>query len=252
MKMKQQLTIVFLLCSLLGRAQAVPGYLGKRLTVGYGIDLWPSVSPTATGDAGLNHSHSLNLEYGIRNRTNFCASFRYFKTGLAGVGELDYAGQVVTYNPLHKNPMQLNSYDIGLAFKFFHKGYFAPVGKYRKLGLQMMINKVKYENTRFLYRDPAEKYFTVGTGEISSFNMAVTYELGVERALSDKLTFDTGIRFAVVPGPIFQVLGDFWVDDGYGYDSYASFASKVDKNTRDRLFLHELISVHLGIGFLAY
>ncbi|MFL5764228.1 MAG: hypothetical protein ACJ77K_09820 [Bacteroidia bacterium] len=257
--MRKQLVVIFWFCSLGIFAQVVPpGYLGKRLTVGYGVDLLPAVSPTAgngDGGLGLNHSHYLNLEYGVRNRTNFCAYFRYFKTGLAGIGALNYSGINVTYEPLSKLPMQFASYDIGMALKFFHKGFYAPIGKYRKLGLMAMINKVTYEQSRFQYYENSKpKYFSVGPGEYDFFRMAITYELGIERAIADKFVFDAGLRVAVVPRRLFQGLGTALFDDTSSYTGYEfeNLSAKVEENFENRIFVHELFSVHLGIGFLAF
>ena len=77
--------IVFiLLLTVMNSMQAQPpGYMGKRFTVGYSASFFPSLlGPQANGyNAGMNLTHSFDLDYTIRNRTNLCFSYQLLRTG---------------------------------------------------------------------------------------------------------------------------------------------------------------------------
>src|ERR1043165_1478960 len=245
----EKVLFIFLLLSVSSYAQ-VPGYMGKRFIVGYGVNMLPSFSPTIKSyNGGVNLSHIVSLEYGIKNRTAFCLSYQRFRTGMYDLNDIQTPNYTYEYVPAGKGPMPITSNGFGMAFKFFHRGMFAPVGKYRKLGCLLMFNKMTYEKDKFRYYEGTLKYQTLGAGEYSAVNFAVTYELGFQRVISDRFVFDSGLRLGLMPGPLFRTVGDIFLDNGYSRDNTSSLNVRIDTNMRNRIFTHELFSIHVGIGF---
>jgi hypothetical protein len=156
--------------------------------------------------------------------------------------------------------MLIRSNGIGMAFKFFQRGVFAPVGKYRKLGCALMFTKLEYENDRFLYYDDyshKSRYRSFGNGEYSDVNFVITYEIGAQRVIANRFVLDGGLRVGVMPGPILRVFSDAFFDTNesdyaYSWGSYQTVDERLEMKLRNRLFTHELFSIHVGIGFLAF
>jgi len=233
-------------------AQSIPGYMGKRLTIGYSGDYMIAFAETSRGNdgIGMKHAHALNFEYTIRNRTNFCFQLRYFKTGISSIGSYYYGNSAVTYQSRDGRPLQLNSFNIGLGYKFFNKGLLAPVGKYIKPEILFLINKCSYERDRFLYYDGGQKYANIGTGEYTTFDLGLTYQIGRQRVIGDRIVIDSGLRLGVMASAFFSNVGSILFDSS-GYSS-STFASRLDNAIMNRTFGHEFFNVHLGIGFLAF
>lgn len=236
----------FLVFALASNAQ-VPGYMGKKLTVAYDADMLPAFSPTAkSADGGINHTHSLNLEYTIRNRTNFCMSFRYFKTGISSISlSPNY------YSPSDKLPMQLNAYGVGVGMKFFYHGCLAPIGKYVKPEVLLLFNNVKYQNNGFVkFTNSGTQNVTIGTGKWSAMDLGISYQIGRQRVFADKIIFDAGLRLGLMFRGFFTNVASIYVE-GIEYNSN-SLNGQLDWELKNRVFLHEIFGLHLGLGFLAY
>ncbi len=257
--MKYKITIASFIICLSSFAQ-VSGYMGKRFFIGYDNYFAPTLAPTSGKTEGLrfNTTNCLNVEYAVKERTNFCLSFQYFKTGVMNKTAFSYidsnqyggvSSLMVTYNPLPNIPMQLKSSNIAVGLKFFNRGYLAPLGKYTKVELLIFFNNLTYDKKGFTSSDYGyNTNVTVGTGEYSYKNFALTCTFGRQRILFDRLVLDMGTRIGFVPGPMFNVL----------YGGILSMNSTVTDEDRfktdvaNRIFRHELINFHIGIGFLAF
>jgi hypothetical protein len=246
----------------------VAGYLGKRCSIGY--DNYFGVSTKGTGFFShtyredpafmFNTTHCLNIDYTITQRTNFCLSGQYFQTGIpyAKEDDYDYYGNEnypypneTRYGGSFANEVKLRSFNIGLGFKFFKKGYVAPIGRYRKLEFLVMLENVKYDNKHFYKLVDDNDYYTIkevpyiaGSGSYNYKNIGIAYTLGRQRIISNIIILDYGIRFGFIPGS----------------GTYAVFSERARRDMEDyyrarswgRLNRQQLINFHIGIGFLAF
>ena len=242
----------------------VPGYMGKRLTIGYAnyFNL-ALLGPTRENfDVGFNSTHCINLEYSIKNRTNLCFSFQAMNTGVEDHQHFYYNFKDqygnehnVAYAYNLNVPMQLYSHNIGVGLKFFKGGTFAPVGKYNKLEFLLFFTHLTYNNKAFVASENTNQTFgynppkqAVGTGDYSYKTFALIYNFGRQRILFNRIVLDYGTRIGIVPGGFIPILDDTTVslvndmspENLFKYDTYA------------RLFRYQLINVHIGIGFLAF
>lgn len=258
--MKKLLTAALVSISCLAAAQ-VPGYLGKRFSIGYSVNLWPSyLHPGANseddGELGLNVMHSANIEYTIKNRTNFCASLQYLHTGLDHSYTLNgytssssYYGpeqETFNYKPKSKLPIQQYTTGASIGFKFFKRGFFAPVGKYTKVDLTVFFNTMSYEKDAFYY-DTYKTATPIGTGNSKSTSFSLGYSIGRQRVIANRLVLDFGMRFAIVPAAVLSVLADNFNESGNTQpdDELKHYANQ-------RLFGEQLVNFHIGLSFLAF
>ncbi len=264
--MKNTLISITLLFYSFAVAAQVPGYIGKRFSIGYSNYLFPSLffpsaKTTEPFTLGLNTTHCINLNYVIKNRTSFCFEIQTNKTGLS-IKEIQtyYAlssgntllGNVI-YQTKDKLPMQMNSINFSIGFKFFNRGFIAPLGKYWKLEFLLIASKVRYEKNSFYYGaiTPDNLIVTpIGLGVYNYKSFAVAYTIGRQRIFKDVLIIDTGIRFGLVPEPIIEEVISS-VFDGSS-NAVWSMEDQVKSDVKFRLFTQQLISFHIGIGFLAF
>jgi hypothetical protein len=269
--MKQRITILLLTLSV-GAIAQVPGYMGKRFSIGYSnyfmLSAW---GPTANAESsepalGINTTHCLNLEYTIKRRTNFCFSLQTGKTGMdPGILEkIEYDGlngystvANYTYGTNPYQPMQIRSVNIGFGFKFFQQGSLAPIGKYKKIEALWMVNHLTYKTTAFTsYYGSSAQTGAIGTGDYVFNNIALTYTMGRSRVLFDKMVLDCGIRLGVLPSPVLNVVFsdilEFGSSSSSSYYSPTYYEDVFKTQVNYRLFRSQLFNVHIGLSFLAF
>jgi hypothetical protein len=269
--MKQRITILLLTLSV-GAIAQVPGYMGKRFSIGYSnYFMLSAIGPTANADnadgtVGINTTHCLNLEYAIKRRTNFCFTVQTGKTGMDPGGLLYvtpynfYNGSsnyTYTYGEHPFKPMQIRSVNIGLGFKFFQQGTLAPIGKYKKIEALWMVNHLTYKSTAFTtYYGSTSQTAALGTGDYVYNTIAFTYTMGRSRVLFDKMVLDYGIRFGVMPAPVLRVVfAGFFYDlpsSSNAYYSSTYYDDVFKTSVNNRLFRSQLFNFHIGLSFLAF
>jgi hypothetical protein len=265
MKTRKTILLGFVLLTASVLTAQVPGYMGKRLTLGYSNNFFAAIigPPAQSYDMGINTTHSFNIEFTIKPRTNFCLSYQMFNTGVTTNHTFvnstqDQYGNVYNveshFDPVPNKPMELHSNNVCIGFKFFNAGSLAPVGKYRKLELVLMFTELSYPpNSFFTYNynygfggNDGVSRSSLGTGNYNFKSFALTYSLGRQRVLFNRLVLDYGLQFGFVPAGVFATLnseGDF---------SDASTPENVFRQeTNKRLFRHQLFNFHIGLGFLA-
>lgn len=269
--MKFKLLSLFVLISSISTSQ-VSGYLGKRFTVGYSTYFMIGLKGPGANSAAakhlfsstINNTHCLNFDYTIKQRKNICVTLQYFKTGIAyskgeagffvsehGMGEYCYPDRVA-YRGKFSVPAQLSSFNFGLGYKLFQKGCVAPVGKYQKFEFLLLFQKIKYDNKNFAMADPDNfnnpdiPIAAYGLGEYTYRDVTLTYTIGKQRVLFDCIVLDYGLRIGLAPAGVGAV-----VFDDFFYDP-SSIEELYKKESRKRVFRHQLINFHLGIGFLAF
>lgn len=266
--MKFKLLITGLLFTQFVFAQ-VPGYMGKRFIVGYSNYFSPALlgrtANSTETSLRLNSVNCINLEYTMKNSIDFCFGIQFWKTGVLRNNGYTYnytyydstynnyysEGGEAYYMPSNKLAMQLKSTIVSIGFKFFRSGYIAPAGKYTKLDFLFFKNNVVYEKDAFYktkYRSPEYKLnFLLGNGNFSSSTCAIALTFGKQRVIFNRIIIDSGIRFAVSPNVIFNVLGGEFLDNDIETMEY-----QMKLSTNSRIFTGQLVNFHLGIGFLAF
>lgn len=245
--------------------------MGKRCIVGYsnyfmiGLKGPGALNSAWKGEMSptLNNVHCLNLEYVSKERRMVCISGQYLRTGIAyDDGKMgEFAGIFLSGNDFsynfkykgdHSKPALLRSFNISFGLKIFGKGFVAPVGRYRKMEILLLCEKVKYDYKNFAERDQSissssEVFNQVdyGTGEYSYKNFAIAYTFGCQRVLNDKFVLDYGIRFGLTPqfNVISLLASDEYVNSP---ESYYRHEANI------RILRGQLANFHLGIGFLAF
>lgn len=225
MKNKIVVSLLLISCSVFSQ---LPGYLGKRLTIGYANYLspslfFPSANSTDRFELGLNTTHCINAEYVIKKRTEFCVSAEFFKTGFFRNN----------YNYQDDTPSQLECVNLSLGFKFFRPGFIAPVGKYQKLEAVIISNKAY--NGRF---------------ESRSFAIALTF--GRQRVFFNSIIVDTGFRLGVSTNALFNIIIYDVLDFNSPNATTVNYDSELKQDINYRLFGAQLFNFHIGLGFLAF
>jgi hypothetical protein len=246
--MKIKLIILLSVISSVCFAQAIPGYMGYRFTVGYSNYFSPAfLSPTALAydPPGINGVHCLDIDYSIKPRTNFCFTAQYLRSGVVIKSQYGTGSQQVNYVGNFANPISLQSINIGLGFKFFKHGNLAPLGKYGKVELLILMETVTLDRKDFVRPDYNANTNTAYTGE-NAFqykDFALTYTFGRQRVFFNRLVLDYGIRLGFTP-PAILAVGDSYSKSG--------LENELRNASLARLFNEQLINYHIGIGFLAF
>lgn len=182
--------LFFLLCLALYVNAQVPGYLGKRFSLGYDMQASPpgmSNFNTMEGNLvftadGINFKgepnslwkpqlkHSILAEYVVSKRLALHTGYQFYRFAVPSNYENDVAVQDSFY--------RVRNGGIRFGFSVSRKNYFAPQGKYFSMDFQMineqLINYVSQTETE------------VGKGTLWGINM----DWGVKRILYDKLILD--------------------------------------------------------------
>lgn len=246
----------------------IAGYMGKRAVLSYSNYFMVGLVGPGPNNAGymdeaslsLNNVHCLNFEYVYKQRKVVCLSGQYLRTGVAydrgghdgfinGASYRDYPYPGgAKYGGNYSKPALLTSTNISLGVKSFKSGCIAPVGKYNKLEMILLFEKIKYDNTNFMKSvtsDPVDDtLFTLGTGEYNYVNVAIAYTIGREHIINDKIVIDYGIRFGLTPAMnIVSLTSD---------DSYSTIEMYYKRYSNSRIGRQQLFNFHVGIGFLAF
>ena len=109
----------------------------------------------------------------------------------------------------------------------------------------MFVNTITYNNTGYATVDQFGKYTPVtklGSGKVEFQAFALGYSWGRQRIYYDKFVLDRGVRILFVPSGFVEIANE----------NNGSLESEFESDGLARLFRHQLINFHLGIGFLAF
>ena len=109
---------------------------------------------------------------------------------------------------------------------------------------------MNYQKDGFLYLTPTgQEYRVMGSGYQRSVNFGITYQVGCQRILMDKIVIDGGVRIGLMLNGAFQNIGEIALD----FSTYTnSLSGKISNEVNNRILLHEFFNLHVGIGFLAF
>lgn len=258
----KKIFILFIFCLSYAGYSQVPGYMGKRVIVGYGFNFsgaFLSPTPNKTNDSspsgligdevpllssmsGFNMTHSLNIDYVYKSRKAISFLVQYARTGVDYFYIRNYY-----YGGDETKPAILNSLGIGIGVKLFKRSNVAPYGPYVKWETMMFMNSVKYDKDGFIKRDPntnIETKVSLGPGKVDFQTLGVGFSFGQQRIWRDKFVFDRGLKFMVIPGGFLEQINSS--------DTYGSVQSGFESTGHTRLFRNQFINFHLGIGLLAF
>jgi hypothetical protein len=266
---KIHLVLFSFLISIASIAQ-VPGYLGKRFSIGYSNYFFPRIPAISSSigfidgdiptERSFNSTHCLDMDYTIGSRVSFCMSGQFSKMELLKYGsdlyvqKADKSYTYVYYFPPHRQDMQLNTVNISVGFKFFKSNYLNPVGRYRKWELILIMNKLDMEKNGFYYTmNNQSKPYLLSTVDEQFASVAIAYTIGKQRVLFNKLVLDYGIRFGINYSYVFSdlnIISALVESDSFTYDG--SLAGKLKSQANGRTFGAQLVNAHIGLRFLAF
>jgi hypothetical protein len=267
----KKIIISFLIAALsLSSVAQVPGYLGKRFSIGYSNYFSPRMSVLVKG-LGLiddrmstehlfNSTHCLDMDYILTTKVSLCLSGQFSKTDLFKVGSqfsMHESGTYynVQYSPRPKEDMGLNTVNISLGFKFFKERYLNPFGRYRKLELIILMSMIQMDEKGFLYQPSDYKNGTPLTSYMLSsgadkFNsLVLAYTLGKQRIFFDKMILDWGIRFGFNFSYVFSVMNPITAGGGL---SDNSIENELRNQGNMRIWGAQTVNAHIGLRFLAF
>lgn len=155
-----------------------PGYLGKKLIFGYGLNASPALyganasNKTISGTEGnaekgklaFNFIHEGYIEYATSTKWMIGFSARYYKTAFDNPTLITNSSNEVKFDNT-KNPngyYTIKGLTYSLFFKIFRPGYVAPWGKYIMFGPVFNTAKASY--------DPATMNIVARTGYNDYYN----------------------------------------------------------------------------------
>lgn len=255
-------------------SQLGPGYLGKRFVAGYGFYFSPALfgsnaseasifgrGNAVGGDMAFNSQHEGFLEFAFKNRTSVGLSCKYYKTTFDNSTQAEGYG-LPTNTYVNDAPPSgfyyINGLNFALYFKFYHKRYVAPWGRYIILGPSI--------NTFKCFYDPATMYMkgydnnTYKEVVINNFGPQgqqfikgdIIFGWGRSRIAFNRITIDYGLNFQVLSASqiIFDIsgysVGDFF--SGYRITNL----DYIERTSKRRVREVNKFNVFLKVGVLLF
>jgi hypothetical protein len=262
------------------------GYMGKRLTGGYGLYFCPAlINPNAKGNTvfgrnggnsndlslAFNSQHEAYLECVLSTRFSLGLSARFFKTAYDNKKELyvqkkvlDENGyeQQVYYEGSPRGLYYIKGANYSLYAKMFNRRYVAPWGRYTMLGVTVR----RYS----CYYDPAEMYLNYNKSYSSYSNIVYPvysdfgpqkqsftkfdflFGFGRTRVLVNRVILDYGFNvnfFAFMTG-FFDTVD--LNNDGAFFDRRPDAQNYMEKTNSWRLRGFNRFNAFFKVGFLLF
>lgn len=268
------LNFLFVAFALSAFSQKSPGYMGKRLLVGYGFYFSPAIlgsngsqasiigrGNAMGGDLAFNSVHEGYLEYSFKNRTSVGLSCRYYHTTFDNSSEVRATvntsmGQEYAYG----RPggfYDIHGLNYSLYFKFYGKRYVAPWGPYFLFGpvvntyrsfydpYTMRVGDPGYTNNQPLVVDfgPQGEFF--GRGDLM-------FGWGKNRIIGNRVTIDYGINFELIAlaFTLWDTIGESPVD--VFNDEYVTNLNYIERTSKRRVREVNRLNAYIKIGVLLF
>jgi len=246
------LTIVSLLLTLAGHAQ-VPGYMGKRLSVGYDFSFAPAIfgegyhPPTEyhTVNLVINTRHNFNLDYLISRDVSIGVTYKRFQTGTDAIFKVNYVDPY-NYSDAGRTsadyiiPMKTSCFGVTLKkFRFERKGSLAPLGRYFEF--QLMYMSMHGEPVLDSSTNSNSNFFLDAEGNDFGTEHMIAGLFGVGRQMLyfDHLLVNTGFECGLSTAGLFN-----------GADSENEYEYK--KAIKSRAGGHILLNIYIGVGWIIF
>lgn len=274
-------------------SQEAPGYMGKKLVIEYSAIGAPSLfRVNSNGNSGIdlfppgfkfpmNYGHKITGTYSINRKASYGASIEMYKTGV------DYSGVYITQADIEDDRLVesytyngryavLNSYGLTL-FKSFYSNGISPLGRHQNFGLKILYSTTDlssidfnaYNNNNYNNSIAVDvREYQAPSKSPSSLNWGLTYGVGINRILFDRLVFNIGFEVALMVSALSE-WGEDW-NTNYDFTDYTGVTNsgladenRFNKNLSteselhkkmgsERVFTSQFFNLKIGIGFLAY
>lgn len=213
-----------------------PGYFGKKLIAGAGIEISPAFSQ-ATHLMPVNLTGKMFVEKAIEHNLSFGIAVNYSNTKYDNRQAIGFLGSP-------NDNYQIQNIALMPFFKIYHNKFVAPWGKY--FTISPIINTTITQHDDFMYliktienRDTLLMDFGGKRQLFQSFDLLVGK--GKTRIINDKLALDYGLNI--------QILGLLKVIMG---DNYTSLDTQnyIRQTAMGRVRRLNSINLHLKIGYL--
>ena len=240
---------ILLLEAVNSNAQSTPGYLGKRMQIGYQGNIFPSfVNPNGeevNDKASLNYQSFLHFDYALSKKWGASVKLGYFST---------YAnpdGFIWSIADAFERNFKISTTSVSAGLKRFRQ-HFAPLGTYWEFKTALLIIKagdLYYPETK-QYNDPGG---LVVSGSVSSA-FAVGLGYGMNRVIyDDKLMISTGIElsYTFVDREFAVSMMDHSTsaDPVNGGNTESNQMELMDV-AKGRVFIHNLLNFKVGVSYL--
>lgn len=274
----KRLSFYFLLILISAKSfsQLGPGYMGKRFQVGYGFHFSPAIigsngseasligrGNSAGGDLALNSIHDGFMEFAFKNRTSIGFSARYYKSTFDN--SVYTTGNVYTSsgaNVASGTPTgfyQIKGLNYALYFKFYHRRYVAPWGRYFIMGPTI--------NTYKCFYDPATMFLTTNDSYYNGGGLLYMRDFGPQgqqfmrpdllfgwgrnRIIANRITLDYGVNFEALA--LFLTLWDTVSEDANIFDSSEiTNLSYFERTSKRRVREVNRLNIFIKIGVLLF
>lgn len=267
--MKNKYLLLVLLANILtfNSFGQIPGYLGKRFIIQTNIhSMLAFAGPTAANKGinptrlfesdkssfALSNSIALQAEYAISRKSSIFLGVDYYKTGMAlniNTLVLNTSGSFSNFD-YHKLFYNISNFGINLGFSNYlaGKGALAPMGKHRTVALWASFVDGQILDKKTDYSDQ-----NVSTHEKILINpkfmrYGISFATAENRIFLDKLVLNIGWQIKI-PFDVFA----YESAANYGTDGTAlGNQATYEGNARFRLRNHDLFTVKIGFGYLAF
>lgn len=204
------------------------GYMGKRLTIGYGFHFSPAVfgsngqgnsilgrdnGNSSTGEFALNTLHEGHLEYALSKRFSLGFSTKYYKTTYdntryvsANRYETNYYGysERVSYYGGPEGLYTIKGLNYSLYGKLFNQKYIAPWGRYMMFGVNVKTYTCIYDPNEMRLKYDSYNYYNYkdftdfGDREQKFVKFDLVFGFGRTRVLFNRIILDYGFNANVL------------------------------------------------------
>ncbi|MGZ4048686.1 MAG: hypothetical protein ACXVNN_04935 [Bacteroidia bacterium] len=215
----------------------IPGYMGKRFTIGIGNAISPNFNVLLKLDNpnstyyGPTLTTALNIDYVYSERRVLSVSLRY----LSRKAESDYY-----IDPYIKetNTERFNMINYSFGIKRFGKKSIAPVGFYTKIEGYFIEGWINYKSYSDLDRYTYNSLIGYPGGRINFKGAGGAYSVGKERIFFDKFPVDFGARATL--------MALFYTTNSSDHEKQLAV------NATDPINFMPVFNIYIGIGFLAF
>ncbi len=201
------LILIVLVFSILKVNSQVPGYMGKKVVVGYGFYFNPAFSNFVLeyADSPINTLHEFFIEgaTGKKFMLGFSAKlYKYTYNNIELVDTYGYANYAQQIDPHPQGYYVIKGRNYSLYGKFFKSQYLAPWGKYFNLGISFNRYETEYNPgvMRVQVRDSyGTRYITNFGPQIQSYSYAdISFGNGHSRIFGNRIVFDYGYNINLI------------------------------------------------------
>ncbi len=218
-----------------------PGYMGKKLTIGYGFHFSPALlgsngqgsslfgkegGNASTGEFAFNSLHEGYLEYALGKRFSLGFSAKFYKTTYDNHKNLSATSNVVDqygytttmyYSGRPEGLYAIKGQNFALYGKVFNRGFIAPWGRYMMFGVNVKHYTCTYDPAEMkLYEDygygydPRSAITDFGPKEQSFTRFDVLFGFGRTRVLFNRVTLDYGfnVNLFALASTVFDAVSD--------------------------------------------